>query len=71
MMITGSGGFQHLLTIIKMSTLHDRAHFSNLPSPLTLRCTFIQGPSEEFNKMGLKLTSSSKINRLINKQIIL
>lgn len=28
MMITGSGGFQHLLTIIKMSASHDKAHFS-------------------------------------------
>lgn len=39
MMITGSGGFQHLLTVIKMSASHDKAHFSNTPPSVITRCS--------------------------------
>lgn len=48
-MITGSGGFQHLLTIIKMSTLHDKAHFSNTPSSVIIGCTPTHVENEEYN----------------------
>lgn len=37
MMITGSRGFQHLLTIIKMSASHDKAHLSNTPPSVITR----------------------------------
>lgn len=38
-MITGSGGFQHLLTIIKMSASHDKAYFSSSPPSVKIGFT--------------------------------
>lgn len=36
MMITGSGGFHHSLTIIKLSASHDKTHFSNSPPSIVM-----------------------------------
>lgn len=49
MMITGSGGFHHSLTIIKVSTLHDKTYFLNGPLSIVAGGRPDRRTSGEFN----------------------